>query len=112
MIARTFPPLCLALLGLGLSHASSAVENAVFHWTPGEKPRDFARADDAVLVDVAGKLKGANAATLEAWVLLRRVGEQTFAGRGLPSIGPGGERFFRRADGRVNFFIGTDAGDS
>jgi hypothetical protein len=64
--------------------------------------------DEAVVLDVPGKLHGAKAATLEAWVFLRRVGEQTFAGRGLPSIGAGGERFFRRTEGWTNYFIGTD----
>lgn len=95
---------CLSVAWPGL-----AAEAPVIHWSPGDAPREFSRADDALLLEVAGKLDRATAATLEAWVLVRRAGEQTFAGRGLPEIGPGGERFFRRAEGWVNFFIGTDA---
>jgi hypothetical protein len=58
---------------------------------------------------VQGKLHRAPGATLEIWVLTRRAGEQVFAGRGLPEIGPGGERFFKPAERWVNFFVGTDS---
>ena len=99
-------PLLLAYLVL--LTRSLAAADPVIHWSSGATPREFTRADDVVLVDVAGKLREARGATVEAWVLLRRPGEQAIVARGLPSIGPGGERFYRRAEGWVNFFIGTD----
>jgi len=94
---------------LGSALGSLAVQEPVIHWSAGGKDREFVKENETVLIEVAGKLNGAKAATLEAWVFVRRAGEQVFAGRGLPETGPGGERFFRRADGWVNWFIGTDA---
>jgi hypothetical protein len=90
-------------LGLGVGTEPS------IRWSAGEKPREFLRADDEITLDAAEKLDGAEGSTIECWVLLRRIGEQTFVARGLPEIGPGGERFHRPAQGWVNFFIGTDA---
>ena len=81
----------------------------VFHWKGEPKPRSFARIDEALTIDFQGKLHRAEAATIEVWALTRRSGEQVFAGRGLPTIGPGGERFFKPAEGWVNFFVGTDS---
>src|SRR5215218_10018288 len=89
--------------------AAIAASDPVFHWSPQDNAREFSRPDDAILIDLRGKFTGAEAGTIETWVLPRRTGEQTFVGRGLPEIGPGGERFFRRAEGWVKFFVGTDA---
>ena len=84
-------------------------QEPVFHWRGEPKPRSFARTDEALTIDLHGKLHRADAATIEVWALTRRSGEQVFAGRGLPAIGPGGERFFKPAEGWVNFFVGTDS---
>lgn len=83
-------------------------QEPVIQWTAGLTPRTFSRADDVLLIEAAGKLNGAKAATVRAWALLRRTGEQALVARGLPETGPGGERFFKPADGWVNFFLGTD----
>src|SRR5687767_8538893 len=88
---------------------SGSSDEPVFHWKADPHPRSFARSDEAVPVDVRGILDRAEAATVEVWVRIRRSGEQVFAGRGLPTIGPGGERYFKPAEGWVNFFVGTDA---
>src|SRR5262245_20286762 len=44
------------------------------------------------------RLEGAQAATVCAWVMPRRSGEQYFVARGLPETGANGERFFRREE--------------
>jgi dienelactone hydrolase len=46
--------------------------------------------------------------SIGGWFFPRRSGEQVFLFRGLPEIGPLGERFFRRSDEFVNFILGTD----
>src|SRR4029078_7704917 len=92
-----------------VSSGTLLAQEPVLHWSAGEKPREFSRADEVVLVEAAGRLDDAKGASLEAWVFPRRAGEQTIAGRGLPTIGPGGERFFRRTEGWTNYFVGTDA---
>jgi hypothetical protein len=94
----------LSLSGLAL-HAAPGPS---IQWSAGEKPREFLRADDVIVLDASRKLHGAEGATVESWVLVRRIGEQVFVARGLPEIGPGGDRFHRPAPGWVNFFIGTD----
>ncbi|HZJ13595.1 MAG TPA: LamG-like jellyroll fold domain-containing protein [Chthoniobacteraceae bacterium] len=101
--AIAFATLLLSALTL---HAAT---EPVIQWSAGDKPREFRRAADVIVLDAATKLHGADGATLEAWVLPRRMGEQVFVARGLPEIGPGGERFHRPAEGWLNFFIGTDA---
>src|SRR6188474_1870651 len=101
--AIAFATLLLSALTL---HAAA---EPVIQWSAGDKPREFRRADDVIILDAATKLHGADGATIEAWVLPRRMGEQVFVARGLPEIGPGGERFHRPAEGWLNFFIGTDA---
>jgi Abhydrolase family/Concanavalin A-like lectin/glucanases superfamily len=88
--------------------ALHAAADPSIQWSAGEKPREFLRADDVIVLDASTKLNGAEGATVESWVLVRRIGEQVFVARGLPEIGPGGERFHRPAPGWVKFFIGTD----
>ena len=56
----------------------------------------------------AEKLDGVPAVTVGAWVMPRRVGEQSFVSRGAPEVAERGERVFRPADGWVNFVLGTD----
>jgi hypothetical protein len=46
--------------------------------------------------------------TIGGWFFPRRRGEQYFFFRGMPEIGPQGERYFRPADNWVNFILGTD----
>src|SRR5688572_26650050 len=99
------PAALIFLAGCG----AAAAGGPVIHWDAGDKPHVFERADDAVTVDAAKKLHGAKGATVAAWVMLRRTGEQAIVARGLPGTGAGGERFFKPADGWVNFFLGTDA---
>src|SRR3954466_7866969 len=51
---------------------------------------------------------GLKSLTVGGWFFPRRSGEQVFLFRGLPEIGPLGERFFRRSDQFVSFLLGTD----
>lgn len=69
---------------------------------------EFTTALQYAEVDFAGRLDGAEAATIGGWFFPRRSGEQSFLFRGLPEIGPHGERFFRPRNRWVNFVLGTD----
>lgn len=85
---------------------------------PAVQPRFGARRTDRGLECVtplqhaeapfARKLDGFGAVTVGGWFFPRRAGEQYFFCRGLPEIGPGGERFFRPNERWVNFVLGTD----
>lgn len=59
-------------------------------------------------IDVPHVLNGAAAASIGGWFFPRRTGEQYFMFRGVPEIGPLGERFFRPTNTWVNFVLGTD----
>ena len=54
------------------------------------------------------KLDGITALTVGGWFFPRRAGEQYFLFRGLPEVGPQGERIFRPNERWVNFALGTD----
>ncbi|MFN3648399.1 MAG: alpha/beta hydrolase family protein [Armatimonadota bacterium] len=82
-------------------------------WEAG-KPLAFSTHLQLAEVDPEGmrhlsrRLHGIRSATIGAWVLPRRAGEQLFLFRGVPEIAPGGERLFRPSDRYVNFLLGTD----
>lgn len=59
-------------------------------------------------VPFARKLDGIDAITVGVWVQPKRSGEQSFFFRGVPEVGPNGERMFRPNDQWVNFVLGTD----
>ena len=56
----------------------------------------------------APSLDGITEMTVGGWFFPRRSGEQYFFHRGVPEVGPQGERFFRREEAWVNFVLGTD----
>ena len=62
----------------------------------------------AEVADFAGRLDGAEAATIGGWFMPRRTGEQCFLFRGVPEVAPQGEWMFRPNDRWVNFLLGTD----
>lgn len=98
----------LACAVLKAAYGASGAGEPVFRWSAGDKPREFFRADDVITMPIERKLDGARSASLAAWFMLRRPGEQVIVSRGLPEMGPGGERFFRPAEDWVNFVLGTD----
>lgn len=59
-------------------------------------------------VPLRHKLDGIKAMTVGGWFYLRRFGEQYLFFRGVPEVGPQGERLFRRQEQWVNFVLGTD----
>ena len=59
-------------------------------------------------VPFARKLDGIDSITVGAWVFPKRAGEQCFFFRGIPEVGPNGERMFRPKDRWVNWVVGTD----
>ena len=59
-------------------------------------------------MEFSGHLNGAGAASVGGWFFPRRVGEQYFVSRGMPEIGPLGDRFFRPTNTWVNLVLGTD----
>lgn len=69
---------------------------------------EFTTAIQYAEVEFTRQLDGARDATIGAWVLPRRGGEQSFLFRGVPETGPGGERWFRPRADWVNFVLGTD----
>ena len=69
---------------------------------------EFTTALQYTEVDFSHVLDGAEAVTIGGWFFPRRSGEQYFFFRGVPEIGPQGERFFRPADDWVDFILGTD----
>jgi hypothetical protein len=78
----------------GARHVDGALEfNTAFQYAEIEFPR---------------QLDGAKAVSIGGWFFPRRSGEQYFMFRGVPEIGPLGERFFRPTNSWVNFVLGTD----
>lgn len=75
---------------------------------PGLRALEFRTALDVAEADFSRALEGAGAVTVGGWFYIRRKGEQVLFGRGLPEIGPLGERFFRPQKDWVNFAVGTD----
>jgi dienelactone hydrolase len=69
---------------------------------------EFTTALQYADVEFSCRLDGAPAMTIGGWFFPRRSGEQYFLFRGVPEVGPQGERFFRPADNWVNFVLGTD----
>jgi dienelactone hydrolase len=69
---------------------------------------EFTNALQYAEVGCSGKLDGIKAITVGAWVYPKRSGEQSFVFRGIPEVGPNGERMFRPNDHWVNFVLGTD----
>jgi dienelactone hydrolase len=76
--------------------------------TPAGKLLEFTTALQFAEVPFQQKLDGAESVTIGGWFLPRRYGEQSFLFRGVPEIGPLGERFFRRQERWVNALLGTD----
>jgi dienelactone hydrolase len=69
---------------------------------------EFADALQYVEVDFARRLDGVKAATVGAWVMPKRAGEQAFVFRGAPRVGQNGERMFPPREDWVSFLLGTD----
>lgn len=69
---------------------------------------EFTTALQYAEVQFSRKLDGVKAMTIGGWFFPRRVGEQYFMLRGVPEIGPLGDRFFRPANNWVNFVLGSD----
>src|SRR5688500_379381 len=59
-------------------------------------------------LEFSRQLDGVKAVSIGGWFFPRRAGEQHFMFRGVPEIGPLGERFFRPTNTWVNFVLGTD----
>ena len=92
---------CLLLLddpNLKLVNGAKRVDGAL----------EFNTALQYAEMEFSGQLNGAKAASVGGWFFPRRVGEQHFIFRGLPEIGPLGDRFFRPTNTWVNFVLGTD----
>jgi hypothetical protein len=69
---------------------------------------EFTTALQYAEVESSRALDGIQSMTVGGWFFPRRSGEQYFFFRGMPEIGPLGERFFRPATNWVNFVLGTD----
>jgi dienelactone hydrolase len=69
---------------------------------------EFTSALQYAELPLTNALDGAEAVTIGGWFFPRRRGEQAFFFRGVPEIGALGERFFRPAEGWINFVLGTD----
>ncbi|MBW3623587.1 MAG: acetylxylan esterase [Armatimonadetes bacterium] len=69
----------------------------------------YAELDGEALKDFARGLDGIPAMTVGGWFYSRRIGEGTFFSRGLPTVGPNGERMFPPDDRSVRFCLGTDS---
>ena len=90
-----------------------ATEPRLFHGTRRVEGRfgwalEFATALQYAEVEFSRKLDGIDSVTVGGWFFPRRVGEQSFLFRGVPEVGPQGERFFRPREDWVNFVLGTD----
>lgn len=69
---------------------------------------EFTTAIQAAEMTFARALDDAPAVTVGGWLFPRRAGEQMFLSRGLPEVGPIGERQFPPRERWVNFVLGTD----
>lgn len=69
---------------------------------------EFTTALQYAEAEFSGRLDGIQAMSVGGWFFPRRNGEQSFFFRGLPEVGPLGERFFPAAKNWVNFVLGTD----
>lgn len=69
---------------------------------------EFTTALQYAEVEFSRSLHEAKSVTIGGWFFPRRTGEQSFLFRGVPEIGPLGDRFFRPAEDWVNFLLGTD----
>ena len=69
---------------------------------------EFNTATQYAELEFSRQLDGAKAASIGGWFFPRRNGEQYFMFRGVPEIGPLGDRFFRPTNTWVNFVLGTD----
>ena len=69
---------------------------------------EFTDALQYAEVDFSRRLNGAKAATVGGWFMPKRAGEPSLLFRGVPRVGPNGERMFLPQQDWVNFLIGTD----
>ena len=69
---------------------------------------EFTTAMQYAEVSASLPLHGIKAMTVGGWFFPRRSGEQYFFFRGMPEIGPQGERRFQPNERWVNFVLGTD----
>ena len=69
---------------------------------------EFTGALQYAEVAFSRRLDGVKAATVGAWVIPKRAGEQAFVFRGAPKVGQNGERMFPPREDWVGFLLGTD----
>src|SRR5690348_3482315 len=69
---------------------------------------EFTSAIQYAEVEFSKRFEGTKAATIGGWFFPFRNGEQHFIFRGIPEIGPLGDRFFRPTNTWVNFVLATD----
>lgn len=69
---------------------------------------EFTTALQYAEIKSSNTLDGIESMTVGGWFFPRRSGEQCFFFRGVPEIGPQGERFFRPQEKWVNFVLGID----
>jgi hypothetical protein len=75
---------------------------------PGLNALEFRTSFDKAETRLVRQLDGLSSASIGGWFYIRRTGEQVLLSRGLPEIGPQGNRFFRPEQDWVNFVLGTD----
>ena len=104
----------LRIVSLLLFAAASAVaetlpaNEALFFRKFANPGLEFSRANETISIAFSNKLDGVKSVTIGGWFFLRLRGEQYLFHRGLPEIGPNGDRLFRRQENWVNFLLGTD----
>jgi dienelactone hydrolase len=84
------------------------VNGAKWAGGPNGGALEFTTALQYAELDFSRKLDGLKAMTVGGWFYPLRSGEQSFLFRGVPEVGPQGERMFRRNDHWVNFLLGSD----